>query len=370
MSRHQCRVLVDALSVTSGGGKSYAVNLLRELSRDHRGLDFTILLPDDALEGVECGRVHLQRLRLPATGSPLRLAARLAYEELVIPVRGRRFDVTYAVADLVSVIPSSPTVVALRNLNIYDHAYYGGTRLKTLRMLAGAGARRATRTIFPSQAAADLIGTTLRLDPKRVRIVPHGVDVDAFDEIGAFQSTRPYLFLPSAIERHKNLEILVEALPRFGDKELEIRVAGSWDTDPTYHQMLHERAARLGVADRFITMGPVPYSQIAALYRGAKALVFPSRLETFGHPILEAMALGTPILASRIPAFLEIAGEAAAFFDPAAPTDLVRVVDELDRRGSITTDRVSKGWQRVRSFSWRESTDRLCEVLEEAAFAQ
>jgi len=369
MASSRPQVLVDALSVASGGGKSYAINLLRELEEDDRGFDFTIALPEDALEDLPSTGARIDRVALPAPGNPLRIAGRILYEEFYVPLRGRRFDVVYAVADLLSPLPTSPTVVALRNLNIYDHTYYGGARLRTLRFLAALGAKRATRTIFPSQAAADLIGDSLGLSKNRIRIVPHGVDASAFDPGDPFHSERRYLFLPSAIERHKNLETLVEALPYFSDSSLEVRVAGGWQTDPDYHRMLHERANELGVGDRFVTMGPVPYREIAALYRGAKALVFPSWLAPFGHPILEAMTLETPVVASNIPAFLEVGGPAAAYFERDDPKDLARAVDELDRDTDAKQERVTTGVARAEQYSWKNSVDQLCEVLEEAAEA-
>lgn len=367
MARRRPQVFVDALSVASGGGRSYAINLLRQLDDDDRGLDFTVALPKGALDEAKGGGAQVERVTLPAAGNPFRMPARILYEELMVPIRGRRFDVVYAVADLLSPVPTVPTVVALRNLNIYDHTWYGGPRLRTLRFLAGLGARRATRTIFPSRAAADLIGATIGLPDDRIRIVPHGVDESAFDAAPPFASERPYLFLPSAIERHKNLEVLVDALPLLHDPSIEVRVAGAWTTDPDYHGELHDRARALGVGDRFVTMGPVPYQQIAALYRGARALVFPSHLETFGHPLLEAMTLETPVVASDIPAFREVGGAAAAYFDRNDPGDLARAIDDLDRDPPSARERLEAGVGRAKEFSWKNSVDRLCEVLEEAA---
>ena len=367
MSRPRRKILVDALSVSGGGGRSYAINLVRELRRDDRGLDFSILLASDTLEDLELGPIEPIRINLPGTSRPgLRTAARLLYEQISVPLGGRRFDAVYAVADLLSPLPTAPTVVALRNLNIYDHTYYGGARLRVLRSLAGLGARRATRVIFPTRAAADAISPGLKIPDERIRIVPHGVDASVFESSDPFVSSRPYLFLPSAIEKHKNLEILVEALPMLRDDTLEVRVAGSWETDPAYHAKLAERAEELDVADRFIMMGPVPYLQIGALYRGARALVFPSLLETFGHPILEAMALETPVLASDIPTFLEVGGGVARYFERDDPAALARAVDALGDANDLDR-RIESGRNHAREFSWERSTDRLCEVLDEAS---
>jgi glycosyltransferase involved in cell wall biosynthesis len=101
------------------------------------------------------------------------------------------------------------------------------------------------------------------------------------------------------------------------------------------------------------------------LYRGAVALVFPSLIETFGHPLLEAMLAGTPILAADIPAFREIAGDVALYFPPRDPVRLARLVDQMRRDSEATRARVERGFQRAQEFSWSRSVDRLCEVFDE-----
>jgi len=85
MASSRPQVLVDALSVASGGGKSYAINLLRELEEDDRGFDFTIALPEDALEDLPPAGVRSDRVALPAPGNPLRIAGRILYEEFYVP---------------------------------------------------------------------------------------------------------------------------------------------------------------------------------------------------------------------------------------------------------------------------------------------
>ncbi len=365
MNPSRARILVDALSVTSGGGHSYAVNLIRELDRKDRGFRFSFLVPDGPLAEIPTTHVAIRPIRLPESHRALRVLVRFAYEELVLPIRARRYDAVYAIADLASPLLSVPTVVALRNLNIYDHRYDDTPRLRTLEMLVRLGIRRAARMVFPSRAAAELIGERLRLPPHLRSVVPHGVDPRMFSSGSEDVDRARFLFLPAAIERHKNLEILVEAIPHFSDPTLEIRVAGSYSTDPEYKEELLARARHLKVDGRFHLLGPVPYERVASYYREARALVFPSHLETFGHPMLEAMLSGTPIVASDIPAFLELGEDVALFFPPDDPVALARAVDQLTLDPKATAERVDRGRQRARTFSWERSTDTLCAVFEE-----
>lgn len=365
MSGRAPHILINVLSVAGGGGHSYAVNLIRELDRDDRGFRFTFLISPGPLEEIETKRVTLCLVKLPRAGRALSVIARFVYEQLLLPIRARRFDAIYAAADLASPFFSVPTVIALRNLNIYDHSYYDTARLRLLEKFVWLGVRRATRMIFPSHAAARAISQCMDLPEEIVRIVPHGIEPDAFDQISDREDDTPYLFLPAAVERHKNMEVLIDSIPFLSDVEKEFRVVGTTSTDPVYVLELLARAKRLGVEDRFRLLGPVPYEKVARYYRGAIALVFPSKLETFGHPMLEAMLAGTPIIASDIPVFREIGKEAALFFPPDDPIALAARIDELLGDSILRERLVAKGQERASSYSWRKSADALCAVFRE-----
>lgn len=365
MSASTPRILINVLSVSGGGGHSYAVNLIRELDRDSRGFRFTFLVPPGRLEEIETEQVTIHPVHLVGSGRALSVIARFVYEQLVLPIRARGYDAVYAAADLASPFFSVPTVVALRNLNIYDHTYYDTLRLRVLEILVRVGIRRAARMIFPSQAAARAISERMALPDHIVRVVPHGVDTHTFDRTSDKETGTPFLFLPAAVERHKNIEVLIDSIPHLSDPQIEFRIAGTTATDPTYVAELLARASRLGVESRFHLLGPVPYERVVSFYRGAIALVFPSKLETFGHPMLEAMIAGTPVIASDIPAFREIGEGAASFFPADDPIALAARVDDLNAHPSHRNEIIAKGRERAAGYSWRRSTDALCAVFRE-----
>jgi glycosyltransferase involved in cell wall biosynthesis len=291
---------------------------------------------------------------------------RVAYEELLLPVRSHGFDLLYCVADLVPVLTAVPTVVALRNLNIYDRRFIRDLRVRTLERLVRLGVWRARRVVFPTRAAADLVCQRIPIREERVRIVPHGIDPAAFEGAPAQAADVPYLFLPAAVEPHKNVQALIECLPLLSDQRTQAWIAGTTATTPAYAASMRALAEQRGVAQRVRFLGPVPYREILGLHRGARALVFPSFLESFGHPLLEAMLAGTPVVAADIPALREVAGDAAVYFDPHRPADLARAVEQLGRESEATRDRIERARARAAEFSWKRSVDRLCEVFEEA----
>jgi glycosyltransferase involved in cell wall biosynthesis len=364
------RILINALSLTQGGGgRSYLVNVLHELERDTRGFDFTVLLAShDPLVAAELSRIDLARVRLPALGHAARLPVRVVYEEVALPLRAARFDLLYCPADLAPAIAGTPIVVALRNLHIYDHTYYDTLRIRVLERLVRLGVRRARRIVVPTRAAAERIGERVSIPAQRIAIVPHGVSPESFesDRADAMRSidAKPYLFLPASVERHKRIEVLIRSLQYLEDPELEAWIAGE-EVDPAYAAELRRLATELGLAARVRFLGPVPYRQILAYYRGAFAMTFTSLLETFGHPMLEAMLAGTPIIAADMPAMREIAGDIARYFPPDDPIGLARAVDQVGRERDSTKERVARGRDHAADFSWKRSIDALCRVFDE-----
>ena len=358
------RVLINALSWTSGGGNTYALNLIRELRRDSRGFRFTLLIPHGRLASDEADGLEIAPVRFPERGQRL---WRVLYEEARLPARARRFDLFYCLADLAPIWGTTPTVVAVRNLHIYDRSAYDTLRLRLLGSLVHKGLRRARRVVFPSRAAAELISPRARIPADRVAIVPHGVSPELFDPHTAPAAQgAPYVFMAASIERHKNMGVVVESLLHLGDRKLELWIAGADTLDPGYAAELRRLAERLGLGPRVRLLGPIPYREILSYYRGAVALVFPSLLETFGHPLLEAMLAGTPVVASDLPAFREIAGDIPIYFDPRDPVGIAKAIERIRGHEQETRLRVERGRALVERFSWRNSVDRLCGVFEDA----
>lgn len=352
--------------MTAGGGRSYIRNLLREIADDDRGYDFTVLCPASQLSEQEtCG---LPRLTLDLMGKAgLRSALRLLYEETGLPFRARGFDLLYCLADVAPAWSPVPTVVALRNLNIYDRRFFNNARFMALERLVRIGLRRARRVVVPTRAAADLIRQRITIPEERLRVVPHGIASGVFDAAPppAAANAR-YLFLPSAVEDHKNVLALVEAVPLLEDPDLEVWIAGTTDVCEDYVRAVRQRIEELSLGARVRLLGPVPYEHILHYHRGAAAMVFPSLLESFGHPLLEAMLAETPVIASDIASLREVAGEVACYFDPDDPAALAAAVDNTFRDSAGTQARVELGRARAAKFSWKHSTDLLCDVFGEA----
>ena len=142
-------------------------------------------------------------------------------------------------------------------------------------------------------------------------------------------------------------------------------VAGN-TVDGACLEEVRRKAEQLGVADRLKCVGRIPHGELASVFSGAKVSVLPSLSETFGMPLVESMACGTPVAASRIAAFEEVVGEAGVLFDPCdvegMKTTLLRLLTDEGLRGELRR----KGLERAGVFSQERFVGETLSVIEEA----
>ncbi|MEO7970214.1 MAG: glycosyltransferase family 1 protein, partial [bacterium] len=172
-----------------------------------------------------------------------------------------------------------------------------------------------------------------------------------------------FLLAVGTIEPRKNLNFLVTAFEQFTrarpDSKLKLVIAGGrgWLTNP-FFENIQKSAAR----DRIVITDYLHDAELRALYSSCRAFVYPSLYEGFGLPPLEAMACGAPVIASRIPALVEIASEAASFFEPTEVADLLEAILALLEDANARKKFSLAGQARAAEFSWQKAAHRTLEV--------
>jgi glycosyltransferase involved in cell wall biosynthesis len=179
---------------------------------------------------------------------------------------------------------------------------------------------------------------------ERIRVVPHGVD-DVFSTDGSVTEGE-YVLVVATLEPRKNLARAVEAARAAG---VELRVVG---------------ARGWGGVEVDGWVGEVPDTELAALYRGAQCVLYPSLYEGFGLPVLEAMACGTPVVTSVGTAMEELAGGAAVLVDPLDIESIANGIgDAIARRSELS----ALGRDRAREYTWSRAADAIVEIWSELA---
>lgn len=169
-----------------------------------------------------------------------------------------------------------------------------------------------------------------------------------------------FLLYVGGLSPHKNITRMIAAFARSAPADARLVIVGDFgDVFHTHAPELRAEVERLGQTDRIVFTGFVPDADLVYLYGRAEALMQPSLLEGFGLPPVEAMACGTPVLASSAGSLPEVIGEAGLFFDP---TDLDAMAGAIatilgDR---ATRDRLAdRAWRRSAGFTWEGAARQL-----------
>jgi alpha-1,3-rhamnosyl/mannosyltransferase len=320
----------DVLGRARTGDETYVANLLRELPAVAPELRFAAVTrhPELVPDGIEPIRLTtgLQEVRMAWTLPRLlrRLRPQLAHFQYALPLgfRGR-------------------SVVTLHDLSFEtDPGLMGKIDRVVFRAVVPRAARRADHVLVVSERTRRDVEQRYRLEPAKVTVTPNGVD-PSFSPGGERDG---YLLFVGAIQRRKDPLAALDAARAVG---LPLVVAGP-EKEAALAQRLREGGADL--------RGYVSKAELADLYRGAAALVLPSRFEGFGLPLLEAMACGTPVVAAPEPALREVGGDAAVYAEDGDFGAAVgRALGERDRLSAA-------GLERARLFSWRETARRTADV--------
>lgn len=346
-----------------GGGFTYIVNVLPTLVRLAPDDRFLLLVRSPDIEAAMPDAPNLEVQRLPEMSRIERL-----YHILVgAPRIARRWrpDLYFSVAELVPRRLPCPSVASFRNPNIvdvkrHDWPLYQRVRLGILHRVALVSARSCERILFVSEDSASWMGDDLGIPAAKRVVVHHGIDATAWRQAARRSPHgRPYILSVSSVYRYKNYVRLIEAwadLARRIPDPPDLVIIGDDQDAPYSLEMERARSATGPLAERIHILGHVPYAQVRDYYAGAVMSVFPSYLETFGHPLLEAMASRLPLVAADIPVFREIAGDAALYADPMRPE---RIADAMQRAldPEVREHLVSRGDARVCEFSWVRSAE-------------
>jgi alpha-1,3-rhamnosyl/mannosyltransferase len=170
---------------------------------------------------------------------------------------------------------------------------------------------------------------------------------------------REYLLFVGSMEPRKNLDGLIAALERC-DADVPLCIVG-WEGwgEKTWQEMVVSR----GLGERIFTLGYVSDDDLALLYSGALALVYPSYYEGFGLPILEAMACGCPVVCSNVSSMPEVAGNAALFFDPTDVNTICQALTMIVGDTELRKQLSNAGFTRSKFFSWKKAAHVVSEVF-------
>jgi len=289
-----------------------------------------------------------------------------------LPLAARRagVDLLHAPAYTAPVGIRTPVVVTIHDVSYERHPeWYPYRRDRLRRAFYRASARSATRVVTDSAFSASEIHAAYGIPLDRIAVVPLGV-VPRFDSAHAASGIAPpFVLHVGDLHQRRNLAVVLDAVLTLRRRSgamggLALVLAG---IDRGLVDGLQAQAAAAGAPDALIVLGVVSDARLDALYREAAALVYPSLYEGFGLPVLEAMARGTAVVASRASSVPEVLGDAGVLVDPsdqeAWTESLHAVLADPAHRAALA----AAGTARAAGFSWARTAQATYEVYAQAA---
>ena len=370
-------ILTFACDAGRSGIGQYLIHLLREFPKVAPDVEFEVVGHEDEL-GAFLPAEHGYVLHTVGTRwkSPI---LNILWQNLMLPwlCQAHRYDVVFLPAanrrlPLWLPCPSVGTVHDFSSMHI--EGKYDLLRDFYIKRVLPFLVRRLTRVISVSESTKQDIVQYARVPAERIMVIPHGVDHDTYyprdkEESQGKVCTKyglrpPYILYISRIEHPgKNHVRLIHAfaqLKQDSDLSHQLVLAGS---DWTRAEEVHKAADAAGLGDDIRFTGFVDGADLPDLYCGADLFVFPSLFEGFGMPILEAMACGIPVACSNISSLPEVAGDAAAFFDPRDGQAMASILRDLLGDQASREQYVESGCVRAAEHTWSRAAESTLEEI-------
>jgi glycosyltransferase involved in cell wall biosynthesis len=175
---------------------------------------------------------------------------------------------------------------------------------------------------------------------------------------------KPYLLTVGNVKPNKNLSRLVDAFNKIMDKiPNELVLVGKKSGFISGDEEVLKKVNSFG--QRIRMTGFVDDNELQNYYQHAEAFIFPSIYEGFGFPPLEAMATGTPVIASNAASIPEVCGDAALYFNPYDINDMANKIFQMVKNNDMKKEYINKGINQVKKYSWEKTAKKTCDVIME-----
>jgi glycosyltransferase involved in cell wall biosynthesis len=356
-----------------GGSETYVRGLLDQF-REGNGPERVTVLANRPVAGaygpLADGRIGLHRVRTyPAGNRDVTRALGMAVGLLAPRIVRRDVPPGLDVLHLPVTVPipqlELPTAVTIHEVQhrVVPELFSWAER-RYRRRAYDESARRADVVIAVSSYVGERLIELVGVAPGRVEVVHLGIDHDIFqpepepgdeERVRRFELPERFVLYPANLWGHKNHRRLIEGLGRSTDGELALVLAGQ---DYGRLDELMRWASAAGLQDRVQHLGHVDGPTLAALYRRAHGMVYPSLHEGFGAPPLEAMACGCPVASALNTSLAEVCGDAVIGMDPQDPDSISEAITRLIGDGQLRSRLRQAGLRRAATFTWEAAAER------------
>jgi glycosyltransferase involved in cell wall biosynthesis len=358
------RLLINGLHARTGGGVTYLHNMLPLLAAEP-GSDIHLCAHEDQKDVLP---IDLQNVTYHFLNFRRGFWNVLWREQIDLPrlARSVSADVTFSPANYGPILARNPVVMVRNAVSVgfverrpIKLAYWALLYLATLMSLATSKGSIAVSD-YARRVGTGVLWGKLR---QRITVVPHGVNA-SFAGDPSVKRDKNLLLAVSDIYVQKNFTNLILAFTDLSTKHtnLKLKIAGR-PIDQQYLGVLRDLIDEKGLGEKVEFLGHLNTDQLRDMYQRCTVFVFPSTVETFGNPLVEAMACGAPIACSNAAAMPEVLGDAGLYFDPADASDMGQALDRFMSSSALREEYANKASERSSQYSWKATQQRTLEVL-------
>jgi len=388
------KIVINAASTKMGGAVTYITNVLRYLCSVENDFQFLVFLPKETAANLAGLGRNIRILNTEICHASA--FKRMWWEQFTLRrfLRKEGANVLFSTGTFAMFRCPVRQLLLIRNALYFSeierqsflprHSLRSRLAFRLRRWLLCRSARSAAMVMAPTQAMLDELRQFVEVAPEKTLVNPYGAfpgallypegrDVKPAARRSSDSAVR--LVYVSLYSEHKNLSTLLKAMPllnRDGVRKFRLLTTvdpawegAAWTVTHTEDVAL---ARQPDVAPWVEFLGQPLNEEVQQLYRGGDIFVFPSVCESFGHPMVEAMVHGLPIVAADTPVNREICGEAALYFQPLGPEDLAEKVILLGRNQALSEKLGTVGQGRAATcFRWEDHVERLLQAAEGSA---
>lgn len=351
------KIIIDArfYGLENAGLGRYTSKLIENLSKEDSKNTYYLLLREK----------YFSSLKVPSNFIKVKAEARhySFKEQFLIPLLLYKInpDITHFLHFNVPVLYLGKYIVTIHDLLMHRGIGKEATtrsafiyRVKRIfyRFVFDLSVKRAKKIIVPSKFVMDDLIKTYNIGKDRVIVTYEGVsELLGENEVKSRTKGRYILYVGNAYP-HKNLKTLLVAMPKTTNLKLVLVIprdvfSGRLTKEIENSQLIDRVEIKYGVSDE----------ELYSLYKNSECFVYPSLSEGFGLQGLEAMSVGTRLIASDIPIFHEIYGEHAVFFDPTKGSDLAEKIHEVEvESAKVRNKKLKEAADFVKKYSWKSMT--------------
>ena len=263
------------------------------------------------------------------------------------------------------------SIITVHDLAIYKNPAWFPSQIFSTKLLVPQSLRKADKIIAVSESTKKDLKQIFNIPSKKIKVIYEGATIEKIsvknkriDNLKRFKLWPKFILFVGTLTPRKNIVNLIRAYkqllkmePGFAEYQLVLAGGKGYQNDKVFNEIKEQKLKK-----QVRYLGYVTHNQKMELMKKATCFVFPSSYEGFGLPVAEAMALGTPVITSKVSSLPEVAGKAALLVDPEHDHEIAKALKKVLSDKKLQARMIEKGKKQVKLFSWEQSAQETIQV--------